>query len=208
VDEKPGQVDRTQRKTPDAGDVTILLRKEKSAGTLPSNNNSLVAYAHQDKAIASFWDAYAKDPFEIRITNDTTMTSQSWFQAAIHESSDPTLRSALLSLALARTGRIYEDGDILRLQQQYYSESISRVRQALSDSRKAVDDHILAAVMVLSVYEVHEGSRDRATTWIAHVDGATKLIGMRGSRNIENGFARSLYFGHAMNEVRAVPSIA
>jgi hypothetical protein len=83
------------------------------------------------------------------------MTSQKWLQAAVQEApSDPTLRSALLSIALGRLNRATEDEYIKHQATLHYNASISNIRKALDHPERKFDDTLLAAVMVLGVYEV------------------------------------------------------
>lgn len=142
----------SSRKTHDHHPVTTYKHAEVSSGTLENAAlHDLDKSAHQANAIGTFWDAYATSSYGTRAT---TMTSQKLLKDVMHESSDPALRSALLSLAMGRLSRISGHEDARRQAATQYSVSIAEIRKAISHPQRKFDDGLLAAVMVLGTYEV------------------------------------------------------
>lgn len=154
VDEtQPEKHKSTKSITVDNGhSVPIYESSESGSGTPDSGLlQDLAVSAHQTNAIGAFWDAYATSGFGNRTT---TMTSQKWLRDVVHESSNPALRSALLSLAAGRLSRLSGHQDASRQAAMQYSICIAEIRKALNHPRRRYDDGLLAAVMVLGTYEV------------------------------------------------------
>lgn len=114
---------------------------------------------------------------------------------------DPGLNDAVSALALARMSRLIGDENTKQTALKYYGSCVQRVRQSITSPSKLHDDNLLATIMLLATFEVHEGSKRRDTAWGAHINGASRLINARGAFSLTSEFGKALYFGHLEDEL-------
>ncbi|KAM0242280.1 hypothetical protein ACHAP5_007220 [Fusarium lateritium] len=91
----------------------------------------------------------------------------------------------------------YNDDRLLHSARYYYALSLTQTNQDLSEPQTAVLDSTLLCVLLLSAFEAlcfHDGGNPQH--WIAHIQGSSSLLLMRGKAQLESPFGR-LLFHHA-----------
>lgn len=75
-----------------------------------------------------------------------------------------------------------------------YSVALARTNLCLADTQTAISNETLASVLLLGLFEaiVFQGGKS-PEQWIAHTDGALRLLQVRGRRNVESKTAALLY---------------
>ena len=154
-------------------------------------------------ATGAFWLAYA--PIEVTdaaLFSTPDAGEAAWIRAAITESyRDIGLNDAVSALALSRMSQITGDRRARREALMFYGSCVRNVRRSILRSDKVQDDTLLATVMLLATFELHEGTFRRDSAWAAHVNGASKLINARGGSSISTEFGRTLFMGHLRSEL-------
>jgi hypothetical protein len=182
---------------------------DSSASSSPPSSASASQIARLNKsaivshATGAFWLAYV--PVEIANTPlhcVTDIASSGWIRHALHHTQqDPGLEDAVAALALSRMSRQTGDARARKEALMFYGSTVRHVRRSILDPDKLNDDSLLATVMLLAIFELHEGTYRRDTAWGAHVDGASKIINARGGSAISTHFGRILYLSHLRDEL-------
>ncbi|KAI9727157.1 MAG: hypothetical protein M1828_007358 [Chrysothrix sp. TS-e1954] len=99
---------------------------------------------------------------------------------------DENLIASIKALGLASYGNFCRAPEIRREANSRYLESVQLTNKALRDPRTVKKDSTLLTVMLLSQYETVCGETiDSIKDWTSHVDGATALVKLRGSEQLE-----------------------
>lgn len=106
-----------------------------------------------------------------------------------------------MALAMSRASRITKNQDARRDALMFYGSCVQRVRRAIASGDRLHDDALLASVMLLAMFEVHEGTRKRDSAWAAHINGASRLINARGAQSFSTEFGKTLYLAHLRDEL-------
>jgi hypothetical protein len=153
------------------------------------------------QAVGDFWYAYAPK-VGYGVVQEKDITSVRWLQAAFVEATtDKTLHDAMMGLALARAGRITDDGDTKRAALGYYGACIASLRHSIDIGQRTNDDALLATTMLLATFEVYEGNENRDSAWSAHISAASRIIRLRGRSILATPFGRELYLKHMRDEL-------
>ncbi|KAM0253653.1 hypothetical protein ACHAQJ_007165 [Trichoderma viride] len=109
----------------------------------------------------------------------------SYLLPLIDGSRNSAVDAAVNAVALAALSNIRMSPKAMLQAQQEYTTALSKTNMALRDPVMCKTDDILAAVVMLGIFEVMtctDGSFiDR---WVNHMDGATRLIEVRGSEQL------------------------
>ncbi|KAI4127034.1 MAG: hypothetical protein LQ338_003403 [Usnochroma carphineum] len=76
-----------------------------------------------------------------------------------------------------------------------YAEAVKSLQAALDDPSQRMDQDVLGATEVLSIFELLDSERDGA--WITHAAGAATLIQLRGPERWETCFEKALFLAQA-----------
>lgn len=122
----------------------------------------------------------------------------------------PALRTSLAAYAAAQIGRQMGDTNLLHQSRDMYLQSITQLRDAISNRETMMRDETLAACMAISVYELTEGSSWNTSSstgpsitcaYGAHIRGALVLLEARGPDQNTTGLAHSLFLAIRRNIV-------
>jgi hypothetical protein len=108
---------------------------------------------------------------------------------------EPSLERAFSALSIARVGRDNEDERLIRVSAKLYGKALKDVQKALYDPSRVFSDEVLTACMVLSLYEVFEGSARKDFGWVSHTQGAAKLLQLRGAHRHATRQAHHVFLG-------------
>jgi hypothetical protein len=154
------------------------------------------------QAIGAFYDAYFPRFSGIASIPSQEDVSTRWLQTAISEAhTDKGLNDAIMALAMSRASRITHDKNARRDALMFYGSCVNNVRRAVASGDRLYDDTLLATVMLLAMFEVHEGTTKRDSAWAAHTNGASRLINARGARSFHTSFGKTLYLAHLRDEL-------
>ena len=113
---------------------------------------------------------------------------------ARHSKLDPGLDLAIRACgmaALTNVESVARGKDYARLM---YADALSLVNQALRDGEKSVMDETLIAVLMLGWYEnITSDSQRSIQSWQTHVNGAAKLLELRGKEQFKTQVGRVLF---------------
>ncbi|GKU15492.1 unnamed protein product, partial [Fusarium langsethiae] len=110
---------------------------------------------------------------------------------------DEKVMRALCASALGSMAVQYNNDKLLYSARCYYSLSLTQTSRDLSEPQTAVLDSTLLCVLLLSTFEAfcfHDSGNPQH--WIAHIQGSSNLLLMRGKAQLESPFGR-LLFHHA-----------
>ncbi|KAJ5814929.1 Zn(II)2Cys6 transcription factor [Penicillium riverlandense] len=106
----------------------------------------------------------------------------------------PALQAAIKAIGLASMSNTRMSAELMRAARQEYSTALLATNRALQDRIQFKSDSTLAAVMLLSMYEtITCRSPDLMGRWMSHVQGATKLIEMRGAQQLQTPTGLQLF---------------
>ncbi|RMZ89502.1 hypothetical protein DV736_g3267, partial [Chaetothyriales sp. CBS 134916] len=161
--------------------------------------------AFKEQAMGAFWNTYAPHQagdIEIASNDISALASITWLRIALANAhTDPALHLSLMALCLSNASRMHQSPNLKHSSIQFYDSALREIKAALDNPARTLDDTVLAAVMILRIYETHDGSARSGSSWVAHVTGASQLICMRGAKNDSSEFGRSLYFGHQIDQL-------
>lgn len=93
---------------------------------------------------------------------------------------DPSLQGAFSALSISRVGQGHKDVRLVHESTRLYGRALKELQLALYDPERMHSNHVLIACMLLCLYEVFEGSAFNSKSWMAHAQGAARLIELRG----------------------------
>ncbi|PTB34956.1 hypothetical protein M441DRAFT_32368 [Trichoderma asperellum CBS 433.97] len=147
---------------------------EKTALSIPRAN---LVYPEQEIARSYLYANY--------IIGGPRCGHMSYLLPLIERSRNSAVNAAVSAVALAALANIRLSPKTMLKAQQEYTTALSKTNLALKDPSMCKTDGILAAVVMLGMFEVMtctDGSFiDR---WVNHMEGATKLIELRGSAQL------------------------
>lgn len=194
----PVSASRTHSDSP-ASDVSS---RETSAEPTFDHQIILSRSAVLSQAIGAFYDAYLPSVSGIATGFSQEDASTRWLRTAINEAHrNRGINDALMALAMSRASRITQNKNARRDALTFYGSCVSNVRRAVASGERIYDDSLLATVMLLAMFEVHEGTRKRDSAWTAHVNGASRLIDARGASSFNTTFGKTLYLAHLRDEL-------
>ncbi|KAI9814191.1 MAG: hypothetical protein M1827_003357 [Pycnora praestabilis] len=119
--------------------------------------------------------------------------SLTWLQIAVDlPNPGEALQSAISALSIVAVGRASGDPHVLAGGISMYSKALEDHSRALQDRSLILRDETLAATMALSLYELYENTNS-VEGWIAHGQGISSLVQLRGSLMYQSAFAHQLY---------------
>lgn len=114
----------------------------------------------------------------------------------------PALTAALHALSMTKLARAQNDRPLLTAGMQAHGYALRVLQSAIYDTQRAWEDQTLAAVRVLSTYELHESTMSSTVGWIKHEEGIDRLILMRGPRSYDSMLGRALFEDARRSAVR------
>ena len=93
---------------------------------------------------------------------------------------DNSLQDAFSALTISRVGQGNKDARLVHESTKMYVKALKELQQAILDPKRMYSDHVLMACMLLGLYEVFEGPAFNSRSWVAHAQGAARLIQLRG----------------------------
>ncbi|ETN39413.1 uncharacterized protein HMPREF1541_05636 [Cyphellophora europaea CBS 101466] len=182
--------------------TTVTTNSSSRESSLDLQVAQLCRSALLSQAVGAFWEAYTPRASGLPTFSSRGIQSSKWLQAALREAhSDPGLNDAVMALAMSRASRISGNKDARKDALMFYGSCVRNVRRAIVAGDRLYDDHLLATVMLLATFEVHEGTAQRDKAWGAHINGASRLINARGAWSFQTEFGRILYLGHLRDEL-------
>lgn len=111
----------------------------------------------------------------------------------------PTALVVIEAIGLAAISNIRGDQRLLQQARARYSQALRGTNAALDDPAQAACDATAMAVLLLSQFErmyldSRESVRDGYRRWVAHVQGASALLGLRGQEQFTREAGLSLFF--------------
>ena len=112
------------------------------------------------------------------------------------------LDTAMLSISIARLGRLNGDQTLIRESMNLYGQGLRELQHALWDPKLMYRDETLAACMALAMYEIIECPSQAAVGWVTHSDGCARLVRLRGAAAHTSEFAHSIFLSFRVPGVR------
>jgi hypothetical protein len=88
-------------------------------------------------------------------------------------------------------GTLYDDQRLLYAGRSLYCRTLRAVASRLTNLVSAKADEVVAAAILLSIYEMSVGTT--SDSWLLHNDGIIKLMQLRGPQAHMDGFGRAIY---------------
>ncbi|KAI1622036.1 hypothetical protein EDD37DRAFT_503356 [Exophiala viscosa] len=164
-----------------AVEKAVFLPYARSIGTpiLGSLNQCAV----QSQCRSLFWDLYmpqgdcvVRDAFLLNCGHPMNWTE---LIQKVSKQERP-LEDAFSALSISRVGQANNDIRLVRESSKVYGRALKELQGALIDPTRMYSDHILMACMLLGLYELFEGPGLHSLNWVAHAQGAARLIELRG----------------------------
>ncbi|KAK5999324.1 hypothetical protein QM012_005599 [Aureobasidium pullulans] len=135
--------------------------------------------AHDDQCLAFFFHNY--------VVNNTK------FHASISLIGNEHLLASIRALSNAGLSKYHSDIRLSHSARHQYVQALKLTNIALCDTKSAIRDETLLAILVLTSYETLTGGSDRSLeAWIQHINGATSLLRLRGIEGIKHTDGRVL----------------
>jgi hypothetical protein len=105
----------------------------------------------------------------------------------------PVLMASVSAFFAARVGRLNGDDDLIHKSRGMYISSLEHLQLALNNPVTRLEDETLAAVEAVSFYELFEAPGVIPSTYLAHQQGALKLLELRGPKASTTSLGHSLF---------------
>ncbi|KAB5582951.1 hypothetical protein GE09DRAFT_1077063 [Coniochaeta sp. 2T2.1] len=107
---------------------------------------------------------------------------------------DSALQSAVTAVGLAALANMGQSRQVMAEAKQEYTSAICMIGNALNDSLECKRDDVLAAVVLLSMFEVMTCTdASSIRRWMGHVDGATRIVEVRGAEQLDSPVGLELF---------------
>jgi Fungal specific transcription factor domain len=101
--------------------------------------------------------------------------------------SDGPLTACARAVGLASISHDMRRPEVMEKARHQYSQALSITNKALQSPKKALLDETLAAVMLLSLFElVSHQDQESSNKWASHINGALSLLVLRGSTQFKS----------------------
>ncbi|KAL9106212.1 MAG: hypothetical protein Q9227_008745 [Pyrenula ochraceoflavens] len=146
-----------------------------------------------------FWSHYLPD--SISIPSLLAETPGMWTETPrVLSMSEPALELSFLSVSSARLGHDFNDPRLLQQGWQAYCSGMRELHKALMDPRRLYTDEVLSASGMLALYEAFEGVSPGFTAWMTHIQGSTRILGIRGPASSMTDTGYMLLLGQRIQE--------
>jgi hypothetical protein len=107
--------------------------------------------------------------------------------ALAEASPDSALPAAITAVGLAALSNIHQCPQVMLEARQHCTTALSLTSSALNDPAGFKRNDVLAAVVMLGMFEVMTCSSDASSIgrWMGHVDGATRIMEVRGEGQLD-----------------------
>ena len=159
---------------------------------------SCMQTAFVSQSASLFWDFYVPKEAFLPQSGYT----KPWL-ITIQECTDDeaALRLAFRALACCRLGKQSHDERLIHESERLYSQALWELQRALWDEEKMYKNETLLACMLLSLYEVLEGSAQRGFGYLSHTSGANRLLELRGPARHISGQSHALFLGQRLSGI-------
>ncbi|OKL59917.1 hypothetical protein UA08_04907 [Talaromyces atroroseus] len=103
------------------------------------------------------------------------------------------LDTALSAVCLAYIGDLHQDGVHLHESQRFYNDVLRKLGSLPLDSIKSANEGVLTTTMTMAMYELFHCSYNGLQGWMFHVQGACRILELRGPPSKESPLDLSLY---------------
>jgi hypothetical protein len=132
---------------------------------------------------------------------------ESWFHLlSSHPVFTTALEATVLTVCIARLGRINNDAALLHESRKFYIQGLCELQRALSTPDLIYADETAASCMALIAYEVVECPIQTVNGWKRHMQGCAKLFEIRGPRAYSSKMGHRLFLAFRQLEVYKYPS--
>ncbi|WPH01397.1 Hypothetical protein R9X50_00424200 [Acrodontium crateriforme] len=165
---------------------TLLLTKRQLSPQLPSQVSAAACVQEQLFSTALFtWDGKS---------SDARNYSPSWMPVlSMLGHCPPVTKAPALACYIAWAGRQNKDRIMVQSSMQLYLQGLNEVQRALNHTSTALDDHVLAGLLSLILYEALECPERTRTAYGWHVDGCMRLVKLRGVVAHRHGLGHALF---------------
>ena len=111
--------------------------------------------------------------------------------AALHDAS-PLLIHSLRALAANRVAAARSDDELAREARNHCGEALRLLSSSLDSYESLCDDHTLAAIRCLMIYELFESTTASVVAWGSHQKGLARICTLRGPRSFCTTLAKAL----------------
>ncbi|KAH8900710.1 hypothetical protein GQ53DRAFT_740655 [Thozetella sp. PMI_491] len=135
--------------------------------------------------------------FENQLPEESVAASQErnfWLQNMPYlESLTPSLEAAVLAICAGRLGKQKNIDDLQRKSFTFYGSSLNELQKAIDHPTLRYQDQTLASCLALTTYEFMGTPEERTAGYVAHFNGAIKLLRYRGPMAHASGLAHSTF---------------
>ena len=140
--------------------------------------------------VSWFWESFSRAPpskYALQSPSHWLDYFMDWTTAL------PTLRHALLAVAVTRWSRTCDRPDVLQEGRRLYTESLGLTRKALLDPKQVLHDDVLATTSVMVLYELFDATSESLAGWIDHLTGLSRLLQHRGPQMHTRQASRAIF---------------
>lgn len=150
-------------------------------------------YALRDQLLASFLGIYLPVGILDRRARPPDRAKQFFLQLSDVPDISPALEAATLAVCMAKLGRHNGQKDLCYGSLQHYTKSLHCLQRAIQCPKSRWQDQTLGACLMLSMYEFTESPGECVRGCMVHLDGALRLLRLRGPAAHATGLAHSTF---------------
>jgi len=116
------------------------------------------------------------------------------YHPSLEHSDNKHLLASIQAFGMAGIAKYHStDRRLLYSARRHYVEALGGINSALQDEHRAIQDETLLAILVVTNYETLTGGVTRGLeAWEQHINGASALLNLRGTKGIEHSGGRVL----------------
>ena len=134
-------------------------------------------------------------------TDISVLPSWMWLVTTLELSlTDSLLTDVLLALVLGNLGQWEGNESYFHISSTLHTRAIRQLKARLASRQQSLLDSTFVAIMVFGLYELQIGSGARGDAWLAHVQGVSALLTLRGRSMFSTSYGRTLFWGSQFNQ--------
>jgi hypothetical protein len=207
--EPPSETDGTQKPMRKEHDKTLCMMSSQTGLAHPTTMTSslevlpkrvLPASAYKQQFLNLFICSYIPDDM---LNVSRVGRCIFWVPLLLEMPNVPrALEISMLAVCTAKVGRLNGDQALVQESLRLYIRGICELQKALWNPQLMYKDETLAACMALCIYEVLECPQRSGVAYVAHSNGALRLLQLRGAGAHTQGLGHALFLAFRLHGVR------
>ena len=169
----------------------------------PCTQTSLKNSAMELHYTGMFWELF------LPVSTHASQSSGRDWTRTIRDHYTPSrlVKDAMLALTLSRVGQYNGNREITSSGRVHYNKCLRQITQTINRQKGASSDDIIAACLVLGLYEQMCSPALQGNNWQSHMQGIGTFIKMRGPHAFVSGIGHHLFVGARLNLVGLCSSL-